>query len=377
MILNIRKSQKNLFVIYLELVFNFCFSASEIQEGTSPIPPNVDPTAYDLILLEVEDILPSPLAPLVLQPTVPEPVCEMQTPAFFTMAQSSPQPQSVDTTNYARVNPLPSPATSSSSGELHLYIESDTSPPAAPMGQASSSQELLLQGNVQTAQPPPPTTALTEAQPPISIPSWADETAAAQSGRSTPDSVVPNWAYSGRIRGPRPRSQPLVYPPPVMPTPFSSRQPTLSQRYGPVIPPIRPQPTFPQPPPYDRPTSTDNYPCTGPSPLSRPKATPQEVYPVRSSPVQASQSPARHTASPSRGPQLSSSRPKGNPFAPTQGIVHRSQGPIFRFHEFTNPLGINTVQGIHVAERFNYTSNTTPTYSQTHRQLLLTWTAGK
>ena len=31
-------------------------------------------------------------------------------------------------------------------------------------------------------------------------------------------------------------------------------------------------------------------------------------------------------------------------------------GPNFRFHEFTNTLGINTLQGIHIPERINYTS---------------------
>ena len=107
----------------------------------------MDPTAYDLIMLEVEDILPSTLTPLVPPYPGPEPVCEMQTPALFRMAQSSPQPESVDIANYARVNPLPSPATcSSSSGELHLYIESDTSSPSVPVGPPSSSHELLLQG---------------------------------------------------------------------------------------------------------------------------------------------------------------------------------------------------------------------------------------
>ena len=55
-------------------------------------------------MLEVDDIVPSPLTPLVLAPTVPEPVCEMQTPDLFAVAQSSPQPRSVDTANYARVN---------------------------------------------------------------------------------------------------------------------------------------------------------------------------------------------------------------------------------------------------------------------------------
>ena len=291
----------------------------------------------------------------------------MQTQALFTMAQSSPQPQSVDTDNYARVNPLPSPATSSSSsGELHQYIDSDMSSPCVPVGQQSSSQELLLQGTNQVPQPPPLLStahaAVSTSQPPpqpTSIPFWSDEVATAeQSGRSTPETVVPNWAYSGRIRGPRPRSQPLVYPPPRMPTPNTQCPPVPSPRYGPTITPLRPQRSFPQPPTYDQSTSTDNYPFTEPSPRRRPQATAHEIYPVRSSPIQAPQSPARHIASLSRGPQPSYSRGRGNPFAPTpsQGITHRSLGPNFRFPEFTNPLGINTVQGIHVPERINYTS---------------------
>ena len=112
--------------------------------------------AYDLIMLEIDDILPSPLTPLVLSTTVSELVCKMQTPALFTMGKSSPRPQSVDTANIARVNPLPSPATSSSSsGELHLYINSETSSPSVPVGPQSSSQELLLQETSQVPQPPP------------------------------------------------------------------------------------------------------------------------------------------------------------------------------------------------------------------------------
>ena len=202
----------------------------------------------------------------------------------------------------------------------------------------------------------PSHTVSSSQQPPKSthIPSWADKVEL--SGHSTPETVISNWANSGRIRGSRPRSQPLVYPPPVMPTPHPQRALVSSPRYGPTIPPLRPQQPFPQPPTYDRPTSTDNYPCTDPSPRRRPGATAHEIYSVRSSTIQASQSPARHNMSPSRDPQSSSSRGKGNHFAPTQGIPHRSQGPNFRFHEFTNPLGINTIQGIHVLERNNYTS---------------------
>ena len=200
---------------------------------------------------------------------MPEPVCEMQTPALFTMAQSSPQPHSVDTANYVRVNPLPSPATSSSSSdELHLCIESDTSSPSAPVGPPSSSQELLLQRDQPVPQPSSifgttTHTSIPTSQPPpqsTSISSWADEVATAeQSGRSTPETVVPNWEYSGRIRG-------------------------------------------------------------------------------------------------SRGPQPPSSRGKGNPFAPTQGIVHRAPGLNFHSLQFTNSLGIDTIKGVHVPERINDTS---------------------
>ena len=273
---------------------------------------------------------------------------------FSSRWQKLPHSHSVDTANYAGVNPLPSPATcSSSSRELHFYVDSDTSPPTVPAGQHSSSQE-----------PPSPLiptthTAVPSTQPPITthVPSWADEVATAeQSGHSTPETVIPNWAYSGRIRRPRPRSQPLVYQPPVMPTSHTQRPLVSSTRYGPALTPLRPQPSFPQPPPYDRPTSTDNNPCMDPSPRRRPRATAHESYSVRSSPIQASQSPARHTVSPPRSPQPSSSRGRPNPFVQTHGIPHRSQGPNFRFHEFTNPPVINTFQGIHVPERINSTS---------------------
>ena len=115
MIVIISKSQKSSFQVYLVIVFNtFCFSdftavTTTAQERDSPMLLNVDPTAYDLIMP------PRLCLPLTLPHPEPEPVCKMQTPAFFTMAQSSPDPQSVDTMNYARMSPLPSHATSSSS----------------------------------------------------------------------------------------------------------------------------------------------------------------------------------------------------------------------------------------------------------------------
>ena len=177
------------------------------RDGGSLIPPN-DPSAYDFILLDVDNILPSPLTPMVQPPPVPEPVSEMQAPALFTMAQASPQPQSVDLAAPARVNPLPSPATSSSSsGELHLYIGSDTRSHTATMGPPSSSKEFLLQGQQPVSQPPhsftlaPQSVPLPPTQPPHSS-SWADEVELEQSGHSTPETVVPNWAYFGRISGP-------------------------------------------------------------------------------------------------------------------------------------------------------------------------------
>ena len=77
---------------------------------------------------------------------VPETVCEMLTPALFTMAPASPQPQSEDAVNFSRANPLPSSATaSSSSGDLPLLMGSNPSSPERATGSLSSSQE-----------PPPP-----------------------------------------------------------------------------------------------------------------------------------------------------------------------------------------------------------------------------
>ena len=115
----ISKSWKNSFA-FTKLLHTtlFCFNDTTAvnpspHDGGSHVSANLDPTAYDIFMLYVNDILFSPLAFLVLPSPVPEPVCEMSTPALFTMAQASPQPQSVDSAS--RLNQLPSPATSSSS----------------------------------------------------------------------------------------------------------------------------------------------------------------------------------------------------------------------------------------------------------------------
>ena len=190
-----------------------------------------------LIWLDVIDILPSPLAPLVVTLPVPESVCEIQAPALITMAKASPQPHSVDVATYSRVNPLPSPATSSSSsgGELPLFIWSDSNSPAAiPPGTINSSQELLIKG-----------------QQPPQQPSWADEVAAEQSECSTPETVVQNCSYSGRVRGPKIRA------PETMSVTTRMRTPRYE---SPTVPPRRPLQQVPQPPLYERPTCRDHYP---------------------------------------------------------------------------------------------------------------------
>ena len=122
---------------------------------------------------------------------------------------------------------------------------------------------------------------------------------AEQSGASTPALVVPNSSYSDRPRCPNPRSRPLVYPPPVMPTPVSQPLRIHQSSIG-VHEFLPPQPPFPQPPSYFRPTSNNNYPCTDPSEMRRPRAMAHEIYRVRSSTIQASQLSRWYTASPPR-----------------------------------------------------------------------------
>ena len=81
-----------------------------------------------------------------------------------------------------------------------------------------------------------------------------------------------------------------------------------------------------------------------------------DIYQVRSPPIQASQSPARHTASLLRRPQPSLSKGRVNPFARTLGVLHRASGSNIKFHQFTKSLGINGDHGVYVPERFNYVS---------------------
>ena len=81
-----------------------------------------------------------------------------------------------------------------------------------------------------------------------------------------------------------------------------------------------------------------------------------ENYSVRSSPIQDSQSPARFMASPPQGSQPSSSNERINHFTRTQGVQHRAPRPNFLFHQFINPLCINTDHSVHVLEPINSVS---------------------
>ena len=101
------------------------------------------------------------------------------------------------------------------------------------------------------------------------------------------------------------------------------------------------------------------YPCTEPSPRRRPRPVTREIYPVGVSQVRAPYSPAtsRYRTSQPRGSQTSlSTKAKAKPFVPTQTTFHGPTGPNFKFHQFANPLKINTYHGIHVPERKKYFS---------------------
>ena len=59
------------------------------HDGDSPIRPDVDPTPYDHIMLDVDDILLLPSTPLVMPPPVPKTNCEIKTSPLFTMVHGA------------------------------------------------------------------------------------------------------------------------------------------------------------------------------------------------------------------------------------------------------------------------------------------------
>ena len=109
-----------------------------------------------------------------------------------------------------------------------MFIGSSINSQTLKSGTHRSSHELLLQVQLPSTQPPQ---QLTQQQLQFSKyrSSWADEIAAEWSNCSTLETVVPNWAYTGRVSGRRPRSQPLVYPPQHMPTQASQPSTTECQ----------------------------------------------------------------------------------------------------------------------------------------------------
>ena len=137
-----------------------------------------------------------------------------------------------------------------------------------------------------------------------------------------------------------------------MPTPLTQRPPVPSPRYGPTIPPLRPQPPFPQPPPYNQPTSTDNYRVL--TPHLEDVHKPQNTKPTQFVPHQYrlhSRLPVTQRAlHEAHSPHL---------LAGDRTLLHQhteshtGQGPNSHFQDFINPLGIKTIQGIHVPERIN------------------------
>ena len=138
-------------------------------------------------------------------------------------------------------------------------------------------------------------------------------------------------------------------------------------RYGsPKVLPPQPQQHIPEPP-YERTTSTDNYPCTDPSPRSCSRLDIHENYPVRFSLVRAPHSPvtSRLAVSLPQGSQPSSSRQKTNLFVPRRSIFYRSSGISFFFHQLTNLLGINTEHGINV-QKWLINIFSSGTYTQVH-----------
>ena len=279
----------------------------------------------------------------------------MQTPALFTMAQSSPQPQSVDTVTYARVKPLPSPGTISTSGELRRYIDSDGRSPSLNPGPTGSSQELLLRGSQQ----PPPITSVappyTATVPHLSqshLPSWRTEWNNLVSPRQIQLSPI-GQSKAGFVDHNHAHRRWFIHHQSSLRL-LNTGKPHHHRGTGPLFP-------------LSCPSSRSCNHRTIDLPLRRITRAPTlhqgDVLVQRSTKStllvlhKFPQASHRYDMANVHHEAHSSHPPEGktNPFAPTQGIPHLSRGPNFCFHEFTNPHGINTLQGIHVPERINYT----------------------
>ena len=132
--------------------------------------------------------------------------------------------------------------------------------------------------------------------------------------------VVPNWFYSGRVRVHQPRSQPLAYRSLEMraPAPLPVTTMLHTPQYGsPTGPPPQTQQQFPLPPPNERPTSMDNYPCTDPSPRNDP--THGDMRPTQSACPQLE----RHNRQPHPEPQIA--HPEANSPHPIRNLIPSCQ----------------------------------------------------
>ena len=133
------------------------------------------------------------------------------------------------------------------------------------------------------------------------------------------------------------------------PLPFVATTPP-SHRYGPALPLIRPQANFPQPPflMIGQHPPTINYPYKNTFPRRRARAMAHEIYPVRSLPMQASQSPTRAYRKQSQRPTALILKARVSPSATTHGVMQWTTGPNFMFNQFTNPVIITTDHGVYV-----------------------------
>ena len=122
-----------------------------------------------------------------------------------------------------------------------------------------------------------------------------------------------------------------------------------------IVPAPRPQQQILQPPPFKRPTSMRNYPCTDPSPRRRHCPMIYQTYPICMSPVRAQLliETSRLTYIPHKGSYSSS---KSGPLVPKQSTLHRPLGPSIHFYQFTSSSAVHTEQEIHVPERFFHIS---------------------
>ena len=249
-------------------------------------------------MLDVDNILTLPLKTLVLPPPVPESICGVQTTALFAMDQSSlqPQPQYVDSAIQSRMNPI----TSSS------YFEDTIGRPAAIHRERHKLKDCKGRTDhfvTRTA----PTGAVTSAPAITNIPA----SATASTIGATASTTASTQLFFGR------------------------RQPKQSTKIGQA-----PKEYVARIPVHDFLSPSACYAHTYIMANKHPPIgiwSVHSIYTLTSVVLPStfstrSQSLARYTASPPRGPQPSSFKQRTNPLAPKKITLHRESGPKFQFH---------------------------------------------